>query len=79
MTGDYARKVRCTYWVKAVRQKLNIEDGLWVTVHVGTVAVASVQGKIHPFNYTVKFENYRQSETGVKIFDEEIVAENIAR
>ena len=79
VTGDYARKVRCTYWVKAVRQKLNIEDGLWVTVHVGTVAVASVQGKIHPFNYTVKFENYRQSETGVKIFDEEIVAENIAR
>ncbi len=79
VTGDYARRVRCTYWVKAVRQKLNIENGLWVTIHVGTVAVANVQGKIHPFNYTVKFENYRQSETGVKIFDEEIVAENIAK
>ena len=79
VTGDYARKVRCTYWVKAVRQKLNIEDGLWVTVHVGSVAVANVQGKIRPFNYTVKFENYRQSETGVKIFDDEVVAENITR
>ncbi len=80
VTGDYARKVRCTYWVKAVRQKLNIENGLWVTVHVGSVAVASVQGKMRPFNYTVKFENYRQSETDVKIFDEEeVVAGNIAR
>jgi hypothetical protein len=77
VTGAYAQKVRCTYWVKAVRQKLNVEDGLWVTVHVGTVAVASVQGKIHPFNYTVKFENYRQSETGVNVLDdeEEVVAE----
>lgn len=79
VTGDYARKVRCTYWVKAVRQKLNIEDGLWVTVHVGSVAVANVEGKIRPFNYTVKFENYRQSETDVKIFDDEVVAENITR
>jgi hypothetical protein len=79
VTGDYARKVRCTYYVKAVRQKLNIENGLWVTVHVGTVAVASVKGKIHPFNYTVKFENYRQGTTDVKIFDDEAVAENVAR
>jgi len=71
VTGNYAQKVRCTYWVKAVRQKLNIENGLWVTVHVGTVAVASVQGKVHPFNYTVKFENYRQGTTGVKILDDE--------
>jgi len=79
VTGDYARKVRCTYWVKAVRQKLNVENGLWVTVHVGSVAVASVQGKIRPFNYTVKFENYRQSETDVKILDDEVVAGNITR
>lgn len=75
VTGDYARKVRCTYLVQAVRQKLNIEKGLWVTVHVGTVAVANISGKIHPFNYTVNFENYRQSETDVKILDdEEVVA-----
>jgi len=80
VTGTYAQKVRCTYWVKAVRQKLNIEDGLWVTVHVGTVAVASVQGKVHPFNYTVKFENYRQGTTGVKILDdEEVVAGNVIK
>lgn len=71
VTGTYAQKVRCTYWVKAVRQKLNIENGLWVTVHVNTVAVASVKGKIQPFNYTVKFENYRQAETDVKILDDE--------
>lgn len=79
VTGEYAKRVRCTYWVKAVRQKLDIENGLWVTVHVGTVAVASVKGKIQPFNYTVKFENYRQSATDVKVFDDEIVAENIAK
>jgi hypothetical protein len=71
VTGVYARRVRCTYWVKAVRQKLNIKNGLWVTVHVGTVAVASVRGKVHSFGYTVKFENYRQSETDVKILDDE--------
>ncbi len=74
VTGEYARKVHCTYWVKAVRQKLNIENGLWVTVHVGSVAMANIKGKIQPFNYTVKFENYRQSETDVKIVDEETVA-----
>lgn len=79
VTGDYAKKVRCTYWVKAVRQKLNIENGLWVTVHVGSVAVANVQGKIRPFNYTVKFENYRQSETDVRILDDEVIAGNVAR
>ena len=79
VTGEYAKKVRCTYWVKAVRQKLNIEDGLWVTVHVGSVAVANVQGKFHPFNYTVKFENYRQGTTDVKVLDDDVVAENITR
>lgn len=79
VTGEYAQKVRCTYLVKAVRQKLNIENGLWVTVHIGTVAVASVQGKVYPFNYTVKFENYRQSETDVKILDDDVVAGNITK
>lgn len=74
VTGEYAKKVRCTYWVKAVRQKLNIDNGLWVTVHVGSVAMASVKGKIQPFNYTVKFENYRQSETDVKIIEDETAA-----
>ncbi|HLM60591.1 MAG TPA: hypothetical protein VK308_07305, partial [Pyrinomonadaceae bacterium] len=78
VTGAYSQKVRATYWVKAVRQKLNINNGLWVTVHVGTVAVANVQGKFHPFNYTVKFENYRQGTTDVKILDD-VVAENIVR
>lgn len=71
VTGVYAQRVRCTYRVKAVRQKLNIKNGLWVTVHVGTVAVASVRGKVLSFSYTVKFENYRQSQTDVKILDDE--------
>jgi hypothetical protein len=79
VTGNYAQKARCTYWVKAVRQKINIENGLWVTVHVGTVAVAIVQGKVRPFNYTVKFENYRQGTTDVKILDDEIVAGNTSK
>ena len=79
VTGAYSEKVRATYWVKAVRQKLNIDGGLWVTVHIGTVAVANVQGKYLPFNYTVKFENYRQSMTDVQILDDDTVAENIAR
>lgn len=74
VTGDYARTVHCTYNTKAVRQKLNIENGLWVTVQVGTVAVANVKGKFHAFNYTVNFENYRQSETDVKILDEDETA-----
>lgn len=79
VTGSYSQKVRATYWVKAVRQKLNINGGLWVTVHIGTVAVANVQGKHLPFNYTVKFENYRQSMTDIKIIDDDVVAENITR
>lgn len=82
VTGVYAKRVRCTYWVKAVRQKLNLEKGIWVTVHVGSVAVANVNGKIRPFQYTVKFDNYRQSKTETKILEDgdesEAVAENSA-
>ena len=79
ITGRNSQKIWGSYWVKAVRQKLNIDDGLWVTVHIGTVAVANVQGKFHPFNYTVEFENYRQGTSDVKILDDEVVAGSITR
>jgi hypothetical protein len=49
---------------------LNIKHGLWVTVHIGTVAVANVKGKAVPFSYTVNFNNYRQAQSDVRILDE---------
>lgn len=71
ITGKNERKVWGSYSVTALRQKLNIESGLWVTVYVGTAAIASIGGNSRPFTYTVKFENYRQSATDVKILDDE--------
>ncbi len=68
------QKVWGSYSVTALRQKLNIDSGLWVTVYVGTVAVANVSGNSRPFSYTVKFENYRQSMTDVKILDDDASA-----
>jgi hypothetical protein len=71
VTGSRAKKVWGSYSVTALRQKLNIDRGLWVTVYVGTVAVANIGGNAHPFSYTVKFENYRQSSSDVRILDDE--------
>jgi hypothetical protein len=67
-------KVWGSYSVTALRQKLNIDKGLWVTVHIGTVAVANIKGSSRPFSYTVNFENYRQSTTEVRILDDEPIA-----
>ena len=71
ITGKNEQKVWGSYSVTALRQKLNIESGLWVTVYVGTAAIANIGGSSRPFTYTVKFENYRQSTTDVKILDDE--------
>ena len=71
VTGKNQQKVWGSYSVTALRQKLNIDAGLWVTVFVGTSAVANVSGNSRPFSYTVKFENYRQSTSDVKILDDE--------
>ncbi len=65
------QKVGGSYNVTAKRQKLDVDGGLWVTVYVGTSAVAQLGGNSKPFSYTVKFENYRQSQTDVKILEEE--------
>jgi hypothetical protein len=46
---------------------------LWVTVFVGTVAVANIGGNSHPFSYIVRFENYRQSTSDVRILDDEAI------
>lgn len=73
------QKVWGSYSVTALRQKLNIDSGLWVTVYVGTVAVANVSGSSRPFSYTVKFENYRQSTTDVKVLDDDGAAAEIVR
>ena len=76
VTGSNTKKIWGSYSVTALRQKLNIEQGLWVTVFVGTVAVANIGGNSHPFNYTVKFDNYRQATSEVRILDDEPVAAN---
>ncbi|MBA2620905.1 MAG: hypothetical protein H0U87_06870 [Acidobacteria bacterium] len=75
VTGKHGgQKVWGSYSVTALRQKLNIDSGLWVTVYVGTVAVANVSGNSRPFSYTVKFENYRQSTTDVRVLDDDTAA-----
>jgi hypothetical protein len=72
VTGNSGNeKVWGSYSVTALRQKLNIDKGLWVTVHIGTVAVANIKGSSRPFSYTVNFENYRQSKTDVRVLDDE--------
>lgn len=75
VTGSNSQKVWGSYSVTALRQKLDIDGGLWVTVYVGTAAMANVGGNSRPFSYTVKFENYRQSTSDVKILDE-VAADN---
>jgi hypothetical protein len=65
------QKVWGSYSVTAKRQRLDVDGGLWVTVYVGTSAVAELGGDSKPFSYTVRFENYRQSQTDVRILEEE--------
>ena len=75
VTGSNSKKVWGSYSVTALRQKLDIDKGLWVTVYVGTVAVANISKSPRPFSYTVKFENYRQSTTDIRILDNDDVAQ----
>lgn len=76
VTGSNAQKVWGSYSVTALRQKLDIDNGLWVTTYVGTAAVANIENSPQPFSYTVKFENYRQSTTDVLILDDDEVVGN---
>lgn len=77
VTGASGQKVWGSYSVTAVRQKLDIDGGVWMTVHVGTSAIANLADNPRPFSYTVKFENYRQGTSEVKILDEETVASGV--
>lgn len=74
VTGAGEQKIWGSYSVTAVRQKLDIDGGVWMTVHVGTSAIANIAHNPRPFSYTVRFENYRQGTSEVKILDEETVA-----
>lgn len=71
ITSNNSRKIVGSYSVTALRQRLNINGGVWVTVHIGTVAVANVGENSRPFSYTVNFENYRQSTTGMRVLDDD--------
>lgn len=63
-----------SYNATAVRQKL--ASGIWVTTLLNTVAVTNDKNKMKPFSYVVKYENYRQGESDVKILDDDTVAAN---
>jgi hypothetical protein len=69
ITGNDSREIKGGYSVTAIRQKLNLKNGIWVTVFVGTAAVSTVEVNPFPFSYTVYFNNYRQSTTDVRILE----------
>lgn len=75
ITGYNSQEMAGTYSVTAVRQKMAISSGLWITVFIGTSGVGNNRQNLSPFSYTVKFENYRQAATDVRIFDEEEITE----
>lgn len=68
-TGYEAKNTFGSYSATAIRQKL--ASGIWVTSTLNTVAVTSEKDKMKPFSYIVKYENYRQAATEVKILDDE--------
>lgn len=73
-TNNDSNKARtyASYNATAVRQKL--ASGVWVTTLLNTVAVTNDNNKMKPFSYVVKYQNYRQGETDVKILDDEVAA-----
>lgn len=73
VTSNKSQNIVGSYSVTALRQKLNLSGGVWVTVFIGTVAVANVGENSSPFSYTVNFENYRQSTTDMRIIDDEAI------
>jgi len=67
-TGHSSSGTLASYNATAVRQKLT--SGIWVTTKLNTVAVANKKGKMKPFSYVVKYENYRQGTSDVVILDD---------
>ncbi len=68
-TTGYSSRVGGSYGATAVRQKL--ASGIWVTTLLNIVAVTNEKNKMKPFNYVVKYRNYRQGTTDVVILDDE--------
>ena len=68
-TGHKSNEALASYNATAVREKL--ASGIWVTTLLNTVAVANKKGKMKPFSYVVKYENYRQGVSDVLILDDE--------
>ncbi len=58
-TGNKSQKTLANYNSTAIRKRL--ESGIWVTTEVNTVAVAEKKGKMKPFRYAVKYDNYRKA------------------
>ena len=71
-TGYQAKRTFGSYCATAIRQKL--ASGIWVTSLVNTVAVTNDNDKMKPFSYVVKYQNYRQGTTDVKILDDDETA-----
>jgi len=71
-TGKKPTKTYGSYGTTAVRQKL--ASGIWVTTLLNAVAVTYQNNKMKPFSYVVKYLNYRQGTTDVKILDDEEIA-----
>lgn len=67
-TGFNSKRTYASYCATAVRQKL--ASGIWVTTLLNTVAVTNEKNKLKPFSYVVKYQNYRQSSSEVRVLDE---------
>ncbi|HRH45189.1 MAG TPA: hypothetical protein PKY82_26360 [Pyrinomonadaceae bacterium] len=73
-TNNQKARTYASYCATAIRQKLS--SGIWVTTLLNTVAVTNDNNKMKPFSYVVKYQNYRQGETDVKILDDNETAVN---
>ena len=63
-----ATRTYASYCATAVRQKL--ASGIWVTTLLNTVAAVNEKNKLKPYSYVVKYQNYRQGTSDVKILDD---------
>lgn len=71
-TGKQSTRIFGSYGTTAIRQKL--VSGIWVTTLLNAVAVTYDKDEMKPFSYVVKYQNYRQGNTDVKILDDEVVS-----
>jgi hypothetical protein len=69
-TGYQSSRIYGSYGATAIRQKLS--SGIWITTLLNIVAVTNERNKMKPFNYVVKYQNYRQGTSDVKILDDAV-------